>query len=79
MTRDEWKSTWPLLIKAIAANWRLEVEPPFPALSYNDAAPAIRDRDVAQTVLSACWFLEDDDPDWRIDAQIEDIPRAIKL
>ena len=50
--RDQWRADLPRLIKEISANWSLAVEPPFPALSWNYAAPASRDGQ--QFALKVC-------------------------
>lgn len=50
--RAQWRADLPRLIEEISANWRLTVEPPFPALSWNYAAPASRDGE--QFALKVC-------------------------
>jgi streptomycin 6-kinase len=50
--RIGWRADLPRLLEEIAANWRLTIGPPFPALSWNYAAPASRDGE--QLALKVC-------------------------
>jgi streptomycin 6-kinase len=56
--RGEEGKTWlrrlPEIIAGCARRWSLTVEPPFPELSFNFAAPAVR-ADGAATVLKVCF------------------------
>ncbi len=54
---EEWAQRLPSLVAACARRWSLQVEPPFPDLSYNFAAPARR-ADGTNLVLKICF------PDW---------------
>ncbi|MDP9370111.1 MAG: aminoglycoside phosphotransferase family protein [Chloroflexota bacterium] len=51
---EEWAQRLPSLVAACARRWSLQVEPPFPDLSYNFAAPASR-ADGTGLVLKICF------------------------
>ncbi len=51
---EEWAQRLPSLVAACARRWSLQVEPPFPDLSYNFAAPARR-ADGTNLVLKICF------------------------
>jgi streptomycin 6-kinase len=61
--RAQWRSTWPEIIGAIAENWSLRVEPPFPNISFNFAAPAVR-ANGTRCVLKVCL------PDHEFDSEV---------
>jgi hypothetical protein len=61
--RAQWRMISGQIIRGIAENWSLEVEPLFPDLSSNFAAPAVR-LDGTRRVLKICL------PDHEIDAEV---------